>query len=339
MAGVQLPKGFDREHAKVIRELETLGWTFTMSKQGHAIGRAPDGVTTTSVSGSKGSPRNLKNVQATLRQWQRKVGATESGVKFVAAAEALSDPEEGRIDPVLDAVLMKAAEKHARASIEEAVQTSERREVSVRSWVSKRNSQRRTMEATLEENDRVDEVTFSDGSQEWRCTFEGCDYVSDKSGRSVALHYGQTHVRSGDAEPLIQKNRPVVATHVPISEDTMRPYRPTERLHAALAAFLRDAGTSDPDGLAYAALQWFHDRPDLERVEDVQPRDRTPEQILDAVRRLVGGRDLALEAQHVEALSEIAAQQERIAALEAECSRLRTTLATLSELAREEVKD
>ena len=46
----------------------------------------------------------------------------------------------------------------------------------------------------------------------------------------------------------------------------MRPYRPTERLHAALAAFLRDAGTSDPDGLAYAALQWFHDRPDLERV-------------------------------------------------------------------------
>ena len=77
-------------------------------------------------------------------------GRDRVGVKFVAAAEALSDPEEGRIDPVLDAVLMKAAEKARRASIEEAVQTSERREVSVRSWVSKRNSQRRTMEATLE---------------------------------------------------------------------------------------------------------------------------------------------------------------------------------------------
>jgi len=67
--------GFSAESRSVIERLEAYGWVFTLSKEGHAIGRAPDGETTASV-GKKLSRanRSSQNAEAAVRAWERKIG-------------------------------------------------------------------------------------------------------------------------------------------------------------------------------------------------------------------------------------------------------------------------
>jgi hypothetical protein len=43
------------------------------------------------------------------------------------------------------------------------------------------------------ESEYSDEVTYSDGTIRWECTFPGCDFSSDKSGASTSRHYVQKH--------------------------------------------------------------------------------------------------------------------------------------------------
>ena len=43
------------------------------------------------------------------------------------------------------------------------------------------------------QSEYADEVTLSDGSVRWECTFPGCPYVSTKGGASVSSHHAKKH--------------------------------------------------------------------------------------------------------------------------------------------------
>lgn len=65
--------GFSQEARELIREYEAEGWTFAVSGAGHAIGRAPDGVTTCSVSRRLSrANRSYQNSEAPLKAWRRR---------------------------------------------------------------------------------------------------------------------------------------------------------------------------------------------------------------------------------------------------------------------------
>lgn len=67
-------KGFSQESKALIREYEAYGWEFEASQSNHAIGRAPDGVTTCSV-GQRitKANRSQQNSEAPLKAWKRRL--------------------------------------------------------------------------------------------------------------------------------------------------------------------------------------------------------------------------------------------------------------------------
>lgn len=65
-------RGFSKERAALVREMEDHGWTGRITSNGHAFMRAPDGQTTCSVSPKFGSPtRATGNSQAVFKRWRR----------------------------------------------------------------------------------------------------------------------------------------------------------------------------------------------------------------------------------------------------------------------------
>jgi len=325
--------GFSPQSKKIIDHLEQLGWTFTVSGKGHALGKAPDGVTTCAI-GRKLSraDRSQQNAEAVVRSWIRSQAPEDvARIETVASAMVASDP-----DPVLDAVMDRAVDKHVSKAVSISLDRSdsELTLVSAKPWLSRMGTNRTKLTASLVENDRVLERTWSDGTVDWVCSL--CGYRAD-APRSVAAHYGQTHTKSGEAEKRDASARVPVATGVHVDPATIRNgytghgYTPTDRLVAALMAFLSEQG--DIGGLeetAVAALRWFHERPDLEPAEEREPHTMTDAEIIARVRLLVGGRDVALEAEH-------AALLERYDAALAEVTRLSDVLSTLGQIASDEV--
>jgi hypothetical protein len=71
-------KGFSQEAKALIREYESYGWEFEASQSNHAIGRAPDGVTTCSV-GQRitKANRSQQNSEAPLKAWKRRLAEAQ----------------------------------------------------------------------------------------------------------------------------------------------------------------------------------------------------------------------------------------------------------------------
>lgn len=60
------------EAADIIKGFLDAGWSGRISTNGHAILRAPDGVTTVSVSKAKGDHRALTQAKSDLRRWLKR---------------------------------------------------------------------------------------------------------------------------------------------------------------------------------------------------------------------------------------------------------------------------
>jgi hypothetical protein len=310
---------FGKEAIKIVRELEDLGWTFEVKSRGHAIGLAPDGETTCSIP-ARLSPanRSQQNAEAVLKRWKRQQQAiqetdkVEKVVSVLDPDDILHGPRQGDIQAQ---VLVAAARKHAGragAAMGEEMMLAAGvggpeprvtdvalpRVVSRRPWLARQGTSRKDATADLYESHAVIEVTWDDGSLSYECAKDGCDYTS-ANPRSVSSHF-RAHVRAGETEPVGSLPRPSVAKDVPIDPASIgngyggksKEYEPTERLVRALAHFLEAAGTSDVTALAFAALKWAHERPDLEDIEGRGSREPlTDGQILSRIRLLVGGRD------------------------------------------------
>ena len=109
--------GFSKESTKVIRQLEEYGWTFTVSRQGHAIGHAPDGVTRTSISKNLSrANRSQQAAEATVKRWERAL-AERKAVDEIDKAEVTMNAEQDHpYDPVLTPLLLAATQKHVNES-------------------------------------------------------------------------------------------------------------------------------------------------------------------------------------------------------------------------------
>lgn len=309
--------GFSAESKGLIFEAEALGWTFRVTKGGHAFGRSPDGTATINI------PRNLsranrsqQNCEADLRRWQR-----EQEGALGKAVEVMSAIRHAPKDPILDGVMVEGMVKH----LEHADQEQEPTLVSEKPWMARKGSKGPEGGGRLYESQAVIERRWSDGTRDYLCAFPDCDYTAPDP-RSVATHYGRTNTHR--IRPGSVAHPPTVYT--PVYEESGRHrYRPTERLLLGLAEALRESGATDPTGYAYAALQWIHDRPDLIEQER-QPREPwTAEQIVERIALLVGQPFAA----QVEALqAEQAALQARFDLLEKEANRLREERAALRDL-------
>jgi hypothetical protein len=88
-------KGFSSEAKALIREYESYGWEFSLSQNNHAIGKAPDGVTTCSIGQvlSKAN-RSQQNAEAPLKAWKRRL-AEEVPVSLVDVARPILQSMNG----------------------------------------------------------------------------------------------------------------------------------------------------------------------------------------------------------------------------------------------------
>lgn len=317
--------GFDANAKKIITTLEGYGWVFEVSSKGHAVGKAPDGVTTASIARRlTRANRSQQNAEATVKRWERHLEVQRLG----KATEALLVPGTG-YDPVVDGVIAAGVEKRVAALTEpEAPDGGD--VVSRKPWLARQGTSREKGTVSLYESHAVMEVTYRDGSTAYECAKEDCTYVSENP-RSVSSHF-RAHVRNGEAEPVGELPRPSVAKDVPVDPETIgnhypgHGYTPTDRLVKALAAFLLEHGDmGGAEETAEAALRWFHERPDLGDAESREREPLTDTEIVQRVRLLVGGRDPELEEAHRNALATVdrlqeayAAEVSRAAVLEAE---------------------
>jgi predicted RNA binding protein YcfA (HicA-like mRNA interferase family) len=68
---IRLTSAFDSYSAELIRDMESDGWSGKISKRGHAILRAPDGVTSCTVAPKSGAPQDRLNQGAVYRAWKK----------------------------------------------------------------------------------------------------------------------------------------------------------------------------------------------------------------------------------------------------------------------------
>lgn len=77
--------GFSDDSIKMIRQYEQYGWEFEMSSKGHAIGKAPDGVSTVSIQRNLNrANRSQQNAESELRRWLRKQKAEQRDTVLLA---------------------------------------------------------------------------------------------------------------------------------------------------------------------------------------------------------------------------------------------------------------
>lgn len=151
------------------------------------------------------------------------------------------------------------------------------------------------------ESGAVLERRWSDGTVDYACSWDGCDYASG-SYRSVATHYGRSQSHDKPAE---------AGDRIPGPS-----YEPQHRA-ATLEREIRDAWPDDaasygPDEMAALLAQRITTARAEGRSESEPREELTAEQVLDRIRRLADRGEYARQAERENALAE------RIAGLQAE---------------------
>lgn len=259
-----------------------LGWDMEASPQVMRFSR-PDRAKQVSV--RPGDPTDDNSLRGVRRQLVKGI-TTPEVVSIFAAGDGDVIPAEHRwavdlTQQVADGEKVTHRLKRHEEQPEQVTHVRpERTVVSTAPWLARKGPRRSG--GTRYESNAVLQRTYSDGSYDYLCAHDGCDFTAD-SARSVANHYGGSH---GRKEPHQQPAATIIdPTYTePL---THRPYRPSDRLVDALTEWLEQSRTEyDTErDLAVAALTWMHDRPDLPDPEPKEPL--TDSEILARVRRLV----------------------------------------------------
>lgn len=154
------------------------------------------------------------------------------------------------------------------------------------------------------------ERKWSDGSKDYACTTEGCDFTSPNRA-SVGAHYGKAHSRDGRARPL-------PATFPAVVPEATK-YGPRQSRIDALAAVLASGEMSDPAEVARTALVWVHEQTKHRTQHAAETEQMTAEEALDRIRALLDqGQYRALQEQVQFAEGEVETLRERLARVESE---------------------
>ena len=311
--------GFDKRNRELVYAMIDAGWTGRVTSKRHFLAKAPDGKTTITVPSKDGSNRGFANSKAQFMRWIKAHSTPEIQELWDVAVE--SD------DPLIKDVLADSiVKKQAQQIVSEQMERAEKEfieamkkspqlviEPLIRPYLARKHSGKDG--GTRYESQTTLERIWPDGSVDYTCALDGCDYASEKS-RSVAMHYGQEHTRKGETEPAGE------GPHV-LDPDYTEPltsrYRPTERLLTTLAGFLAEHSWDNVDDLALLFLTWANERPDL----DHEPRPLVPltdRQMIDKIRLIVGQPDqseeiAALKQENLDLANEVTRLKEERAAL------------------------
>ncbi len=203
----------------------------------------------------------------------------------------------------------------------------ERHIVSTRAMLAKASRGRGyTSETTLERE-------WSDGTKDYKCRYQGCDYTSENRG-SVPAHYAKSH-------SIGLADRPVV---FPAEVPEARQYAPRQTRIDALAGvinnMLRGNNHIEPHEIARTALTWVHEqsRSGSEHSEEREPK--TAEEVLNRIKNLLDRGETAVRiGQMQQQLAELEVglieAEERAEQAEKRADQARSTLRAFMELARD----
>ena len=310
-----------------------LGWRTDFSKGIHLT--APDG---TKVNLPIQSTLNAKMFRSRVNTIIRHRGPAKPG-RLMTVVEAIIAHPKVKLDPDRVAVLREAME-HAPAVKEPAPAVAEVAESKVSAhrkvritreepWSAVRNHRGETYPS-----DAVMERHWSNGTTDYACRWEGCEFTDD-SPRTVAAHNG-SHKRGQGTGPRPEVDG-VDPEHVSNPRKITRVRNLAREIDGALTAAIAAGITADPEWLA----QWIIDhRIDALPAAGEEPVPLTSEDILDKIAALVDrGRGKVLREQvdtlqiQVEGfMAQVAAAEAKAKAAEDRASWADGNLQALSEL-------
>ena len=213
--------------------------------------------------------------------------------------------------------------------------------LSERPHMAKRHDGKDGKSAVVYPSEVVTEQIWSDGKVSYRCTLCGWGGRDQTNHRSVANHSGVHRLK--EKNKAAQKNTVVIPEVIPPAYkkgESHREYKPSERVVAALAAFLEEnqEPKESPESLALLMLTWMHERPDLGDPEDRVREPLDDAGVLSRIRSLVdGGRYATMEQQVVSLQEGLRTAEEARVAAEERADRLAARLSSLAEQIIEDI--
>lgn len=345
-------RGLDKDIRKVVSLADDLEWTGRRAGGGGILLTPPEGtdpaIKPIHVPSGRQDTTLAKrltrmvmraNPQGVLEMSGRLAGITETG-----------KAEPGELARIMDATdaMLPALTEGAAFGVKPMSQIEDEPAVTVdlgenfrtvtdeKPWLAKKNRSRGNQE--MYASDSVIERTWSDGTTDYMCAICREEYTSAKP-HAVSAHAGY-HTRAKE-KPRVDTGKVETAAVVEVEYDPQaeRIRRLAREIEAALEEHCSgDRSWTHHDLSLVLAGHVIEHRP-ARTAEDEDAVPMTDTDVLARIRQMVSG-DLLVRQQRLE--QDIADLTEKVTAAEsaretavAESTRLRTTLATLSELARE----
>ena len=180
----------------------------------------------------------------------------------------------------------------------------------------------------------TNERTWSDGTIDYTCRSEGCDFATDER-HGVGRHW-RTHVRAGEEKPADQpRDRFVTPPHEPLYQMGYTPRR--ERV-TALSKVLEalDLTAMTAEELAEFVLNWQHEQSETGSRVAAEREEMTADDILNRIRSLLDNGTYLAQQERITLLEQdMRAMVNEVVAAQDEARRAKETLATFRELVAE----
>lgn len=336
-----IPANFNKETVEIVEMALLVGWKLHITGEGSMTIIAPDGIHKHHFT----PRRNSKNRNQILKSVARYSDPALMAIAF--SADHLPDAVVN-ILPTVDtpgSVIMSRPEDEPKVT--PAVMPKRRHEFSTEPKEATIVSEK-PMVAKAGESRGYTSVTtierkWSDGSMDYVCAYDGCDFASPNR-KAPSGHYAATHTRDKGTAKQPESFRALVPN--------AHPYAPREGRIRALAELISElmGDERSPEDIARVALTWVHEQSRKGTELSVEREEMSAEDMLHRIRLLLDdGRFVAMQ-QEVEALttrlteSEAKIREAEEMALECQAAtdaaesrarRAQDTLQTLTELARE----
>lgn len=338
-----LPSFLKRETQDCIQVAVMLGWKMHLSTGGSVTIVSPCERKRHHFSASGRSSTSLNRVRRDLVRFAdpEKLLIADSligmglkpGPESVLLNAALPEiGDEGTIvdhRPEQEEEARRERERKAQAAEERERQKAAEPQLSSRQIVSQKPMLAKAQEGKGYESLTTIERIWSDGKKDYRCSFQGCLFISDNRG-SVPSHYAKAHgAVYGEGE-----KRNIFKAEVPEAQT----YAPRKRRIDALAAVIRelwDVG-AQPEEMARAALTWVHEQSKKGTEFASEREPMTAEDTLQRIRNLLDDGAQFEMRQQMEKMEERLVEAEtRAQVAEKRAEQARSTLKAFMELARD----
>lgn len=273
-----LPRGISSEEVGVIQAALGIGWTVVVK-----------GVTARLVApaGNKSLVFSASGRNAPLEQYKRII--YKHGNPLLMEQMTSDEKMHEMVENVVAAELV--AERAAKSVVAEpvtepkTVTTPEPVKVSVRKLVSIGPMIARRSQGRGYPSETTNERRWSDGTVDFSCQFDGCDYASDER-RSVGAHW-RTHAITDGLGPRKQPKPTVQIEDYEVAH--REGYTPRRERVGALAEVLDalDLDKMSAEELAEFVLHWQHEQSSTGTRLAAEREELTSDDVLNRIRALL----------------------------------------------------